>query len=447
MELVYVIIALVILLVAVFVFLKKPTNNLGVDIEDFQNLKTDLAVAQQQILNVKEEKLGIENSLQLRINRLEAEKTNLVEQVSYEKQQIVKLQEGFKAQEEKLIAQQTFIAQTQEKFAKDFELMATEILKQKSAEFTQVNRNNLDLLLNPLKENIKAFEDKVERVYKTESDERNILKGEITKMMELNKQISDEAQNLTKALKGDNKKQGNWGEMVLDKLMEGSGLIEGINYSKQGSYISDEGNRLLPDVVVFLPDEKHIVIDAKVSLIAYEKLVNAESDEERAVFIKQHINAIKSHITGLGAKNYQALYKINSPEFVLLFMPIESSFAIAVQYDQELFNYAWDKKVVIVTPSTLLATLKTVASIWKQEQQTKNAIDIATKAGALYDKFVGFVTDLQKVGEHLDKSQKVYQDAMGKLSVGNGNLVSRVENLKKLGAKATKSIDANLLEE
>lgn len=447
MELVYVIIALVILLVTVFVFLKKPTNNLGVDIEDFQNLKTDLAVAQQQILNVKEEKLGIENSLQLRINRLEAEKTNLVEQVSYEKQQIVKLQEGFKAQEEKLIAQQTFIAQTQEKFAKDFELMATEILKQKSAEFTQVNRNNLDLLLNPLKENIKAFEDKVERVYKTESDERNILKGEITKMMELNKQISDEAQNLTKALKGDNKKQGNWGEMVLDKLMEGSGLIEGINYSKQGSYISDEGNRLLPDVVVFLPDEKHIVIDAKVSLIAYEKLVNAESDEERAVFIKQHINAIKSHITGLGAKNYQALYKINSPEFVLLFMPIESSFAIAVQYDQELFNYAWDKKVVIVTPSTLLATLKTVASIWKQEQQTKNAIDIATKAGALYDKFVGFVTDLQKVGEHLDKSQRVYQDAMGKLSVGNGNLVSRVENLKKLGAKTTKSIDANLLEE
>ncbi|MFC5284313.1 DNA recombination protein RmuC [Pedobacter alpinus] len=447
MELAFVFVAVIILFVAVFIFLKKPANNASVDLAEYQNLITDLAVAQQQILNVKEEKLAIENNLQLRINKLEAEKANLIEQVSYEKQQIVKYQEGSKAQEEKLVAQQEFIAQTQEKFSKDFELMATEILKQKSAEFTQVNRTNLDLLLNPLKENIKAFEDKVEKVYKAESDERNVLKGEITKMMELNKKISEEAQNLTKALKGDNKKQGNWGEMVLDKLMEGSGLIEGINYSKQGSYISDDGNRLLPDVVVFLPDEKHIVIDAKVSLIAYERLVNAETDEEKAIFIKQHINAIKSHVTGLGTKNYQALYKINSPEFVLLFMPIESSFAIAVQYDQELFNYAWDKKVVIVTPSTLLATLKTVASIWKQEQQTKNAIDIATKAGALYDKFVGFVNDLQKVGEHIDKSQKVYQDAMSKLSVGNGNLVSRVENLRKLGAKATKSIDANLLDE
>lgn len=447
MELAFVFVAVIILLIAVFIFLKKPSYNDTVNLKEFQDLKTELAVAQQQIVNVREEKLAIENSLQLRINKLEAEKSSLIEQVSYEKQQIVKLQEGFKAQEEKLLEQKTFIAQTQEKFSKDFELMATEILKQKSAEFTQVNRTNLDLLLNPLKENIKAFEDKVEKVYKAESDERNILKGEITKMMELNKQISDEAHNLTKALKGDNKKQGNWGEMVLDKLMEGSGLLEGINYSKQGSYISDDGNRLLPDVVVFLPDDKHIVIDAKVSLIAYERLVSAETDEDKAIFIKQHIHAIKSHITGLGAKNYQALYKINSPEFVLLFMPIESSFAIAVQYDQELFNYAWDKKVVIVTPSTLLATLKTVASIWKQEQQTKNAIDIATKAGALYDKFVGFVNDLQKVGEHIDKTQKVYQDAMSKLSVGNGNLVSRVENLKKLGAKATKSIDSNLLEE
>jgi DNA recombination protein RmuC len=301
-------------------------------------------------------------------------------------------------------------------------------------------------LLNPLKENIKAFEDKVEKVYKSESDERNVLKGEITKMMELNKQISDDAANLTKALKGDNKKQGNWGEMVLDKLLEGSGLIEGTNYSKQSSFIAEDGNRLLPDVVIFLPDEKHIVIDSKVSLVAYEKLVNAE-DEDRESFIKQHINSIKTHIGGLSGKNYQDLYQINSPEFVLLFIPIESSFAIAVQHDQELFDFAWNKRVVIVTPSTLLATLKTVASIWKQEQQTRNAIDIATKAGSLYDKFVGFVSDLQKVGDSLEKSQKAYGEAMGKLTTGNGNLVNRVENLKKLGAKATKEIDSRLLED
>lgn len=447
MDLTLLIVAVVILLVAVFMFLKKPAVADGVSLDEYQSLKTQIAVAEQQLLDAKAEKQTLENSYLARLSKLESEKASLLEQVSFERQEMAKMQESAKAQQQLFELQKEFIAENQTRFSKDFELMANEILKRKSAEFTEVNRNNLDLLLNPLKENIKAFEEKVEKVYKSESDERNVLKGEITKMMELNKQISDEANNLTKALKGDNKKQGNWGEMVLDKLMERSGLLEGINYSKQGSYLAEDGGKLLPDVVVFLPDEKHIVIDSKVSLIAYERLVNAEIEEERNLFVKQHVAGIKAHINGLGAKNYHDLYQINSPEFVLLFVPIESSFAIAVQYDQELFDFAWNKRVVIVTPSTLLATLKTVASIWKQEQQTKNAIDIATKAGQLYDKFVGFVNDLQKVGEHLDKSQKVYQDAMGKLSVGNGNLVSRVENLKKLGAKATKNIDEKLLEE
>lgn len=447
MDLLLVIISVVILLLAVFLFLRKPVVADGVSKDEYQNLKTQLAVAEQQLLDGRAEKQVLEMNYTARINKLESEKASLLEQVSFERQELVKLQESAKAQQERFNLQKEFIAETQIKFSKDFELMANEILKRKSAEFTEVNRTNLDLLLNPLKENIKAFEDKVEKVYKSESDERNVLKGEIYKMMELNKQISDEANNLTKALKGDNKKQGNWGEMVLDKLMERSGLLEGVNYSKQGSFLSEDGNRLLPDLVVFLPDEKHLVIDSKVSLIAYERLVNAETEEERSLFIKQHVAGIKLHINGLGAKNYHDLYQINSPEFVLLFVPIESSFAIAVQYDQDLFDYAWNKRVVIVTPSTLLATLKTVASIWKQEQQTRNAIDIATKAGQLYDKFVGFVNDLQRVGDHLDKSQKVYQEAMNKLSVGNGNLVGRVENLKKLGAKATKSIDEKLLEE
>ncbi len=447
MDLVLVGIAFLILTVAVFLFLKKPAISSEHSLMENQDLKTQVAVKEQQVVSAKQEKIELEGKLLRTIDKLENEKTSLLEQLSFEKQEFAKLQESIKAHNQRFEAQKEFIVETQTKFSKDFELMANEILKRKSAEFTEVNRSNLDLLLSPLKENIKAFEEKVEKVYKSESDERNVLKGEITKMMELNKQISDEASNLTKALKGDNKKQGNWGEMVLDKLMERSGLLEGVNYSKQGSYVGEDGGRLLPDVVVSLPDEKHIVIDSKVSLVAYERLVNADTDEERGVFTKQHVAGIKNHITGLGSKNYHDLYQINSPEFVLLFVPIESSFAIAVQYDQELFDFAWNKRVVIVTPSTLLATLKTVASIWKQEQQTRNAIDIATKAGQLYDKFVGFVTDLQKVGDHLDKSQKVYQDAMGKLSVGNGNLVGRVENLKKLGAKATKNIDEKLLEE
>ena len=446
MEFALVIIAVIILLIAVFLFIKKPKSSSEIDLNEYNTLKTALAVSEQKVQSAKEEKLENESRLLERIARLEAEKTSLIAQITEEKTKLSKAEEAFNAQQERLKEQKAFIEESQIRFKTEFENVANQVLKAKTAEFTETNKANLDLLLNPLKENIKAFEEKVEKVYKSESDERNVLKGEITKMMELNKQISDDAANLTKALKGDSKKQGNWGEMVLYKLLEGSGLIEGTNYSKQSSFLAEDGNRLLPDVVVFLPDNKHIVIDAKVSLVAYERLVSADEDAKETL-IKQHINSIKNHITGLSGKNYQELYQINSPEFVLLFIPIESSFAVALQHDQDLFDFAWNKRVVIVTPSTLLATLKTVASIWKQEQQTRNAIDIATKAGQLYDKFVGFVSDLQKVGDSLDKSQKAYGDAMSKLSVGNGNLVSRVEQLKKLGAKATKEIDSKLLEE
>ncbi|WP_442796042.1 DNA recombination protein RmuC [Pelobium manganitolerans] len=447
MEIVILLVALVILLLAVILmFTNRKSKNTDSD-EMLQQLKTSVALAEQQTLNIREEKEALDHKMQLKIATLEQERLALYEELSLAKQASVKLQEMHRAQQERFEEQKQFIAEMQLRFSKDFELMASEILKQKSAEFTELNRNNLGLLLNPLKENLNAFRDKVEQVYKAESDERNVLKGEIIKMMELNKQISDEANNLTKALKGDNKKQGNWGEMVLDRLLERSGLLEGVNYSKQSSYIAHEGERMLPDVVVFLPDNKHLIIDSKVSLLAYERLVNAETDEDKIAFVKQHVAGIKSHINGLGGKNYHELYQINSPEFVLLFVPIESSFAIAVQHDQDLFDFAWNKRVVIVTPSTLLATLKTVASIWKQEQQTRNAIDIATKAGQLYDKFVGFHSDLLKVGDHLDKSQKVYQDAMNKLNLGQGNILNRVENLRKLGAKATKQIDERFLED
>jgi DNA recombination protein RmuC len=446
MEFVLLIIALIILLIAVFLFIKKPKSSTGISLEEYNQLKTELAVSEQKVKSSQAEKLDNEYKFSQRINRLEEEKTDLITQLTQEKNKLSRAEEAFNAQQERFQEQKAFVEASQISFKTAFENVANEVLKAKTAEFTEVNKTNLDILLNPLKENIKAFEQKVDNTYKAESAERFTLKGTIDELIKQTKLIQDDASNLTKALKGDNKKQGNWGEMVLDKLLEGSGLLEGTNYSKQTSFLAEDGNRLLPDVVIFLPEEKHIVIDSKVSLVAYEKLVNAE-DDDRDVLIKQHVNSIKAHITGLSGKNYQDLYQINSPEFVLLFVPIESSFAIAVQYDQELFDFAWNKRVVIVTPSTLLATLKTVASIWKQEQQTRNAIDIATKAGQLYDKFVGFIADLQKVGDSLDKSQKAYSDAMGKLTTGNGNLVNRVENLKKLGAKATKEIDSKLLEE
>ncbi len=451
--------SLCILCLSVFLFIKRPKNaadknELLIENEKF---KIAIAVAEQNLKNaqseasrindlIKEEKQDNEFKLLGRINRLEEEKQDLLDSLNIEKQKNSTITANLLSEKEKLEEQKQHIDSLQQKFKVEFENIANQILKQKTSEFTEVNKANLDILLNPLKENIKAFEQKIEQSYKTESAERFTLKGAIDELVKQTKLIQDDANNLTKALKGDNKKQGNWGEMVLDRLLEGSGLLDGINYSKQGNFTTEDGSRLLPDVILHLPENKHIVIDSKVSLVAYERLVHAE-DEEREGYLKQHLASIKSHILGLGAKNYHDLYQINSPEFVLLFIPIESSFAVAVQTDRDLFDFAWNKKVVIVTPSTLLATLKTVASIWKQEQQTRNAIEIATKAGALYDKFVGFINDMNKIGENIEKSQKAYADAMNKLTSGTGNLVSRAENIRKLGAKTSKLIDEKLLED
>ena len=449
--------AIVILLIAVVLFIKKPKAMDSLSADELLRLKAEndqlkisVARAEERATSLTLERDKTDLHLQDERLRYEANLRELNQELVAEKGRMAKAEESFKAQRERLAEQELYIQEIQQKFKLEFENVANKLLEEKSQKFTETNKTNLDLLLNPLKENIKQFEEKVEKVYKAESDERNVLKGEISKLMELNKQISEEANNLTRALKADTKKQGNWGEVILDRLLEASGLLEGESYTKQGKGLNladEEGNRFQPDVIINLPDNKHIVIDSKVSLLAYERLVNCELEEERETHLKQHIISIKSHINGLGGKNYQDLYGINSPDFVLLFVPIESSFAIAIQKDIELFDFAWNKKVVLVTPSTLLATLKTVASIWKQEQQTRNAIDIATKAGALYDKFVGFINDLKKIGDNIDRSKDAYQDAFNKLSAGSGNLIGRVETLRKLGAKTTKQIDQKFIED
>jgi len=266
------------------------------------------------------------------------------------------------------------------------------------------------------------------------------LREEVKKLYELNTKISDDANNLTKALKGDSKKQGNWGEFVLEKILERSGLTKGIEFEMQVSVKSDEGKRYQPDVVVFLPEKKHIIIDSKVSLTAYERLVNANEEEERKRYMNEHILSIRRHIKELSEKNYQSAKDMNSPDFVLLFIPIESSFGVAVQADQQLFNDAWTNKIVIVSPSTLLATLQTISSIWKQENQTRNAMEIAKQGGALYDKFVGFVIDLEKIGKNIHQVQESYEEAMKKLSTGSGNLINKAESIRKLGVKTFKRL-------
>ena len=351
-----------------------------------------------------------------------------------------------KGLEEKLNTQKAEVDTLQKTFTTEFENLANKILEDKSKKFTEQNKTNLENILNPLKENITKFEKKVDDTYKAEASERNSLKGEIKALVTLNKQISEEANNLAKALKGDTKKQGNWGEIILEKVLERSGLQKGAEYEMQVSMTAADGKRVQPDALIYLPDKKHIIIDAKVSLVAYEAFVNALSDEDREMNLAAHVTSVKNHIKGLSEKNYQGLGQLNTPDFVLLFMPIESSFSLAVQADNELFNYAWERKIVIVSPSTLLATLRTISSIWKQERQTRNALEIAKQSGDLYDKFVGFVDDLLAIGKKMNDAKSSYDDAMKKLSSGKGNLIRRVETIKELGAKTTKDISQPLLE-
>jgi len=326
-----------------------------------------------------------------------------------------------------------------------FKNLANEIMEEKSKKFTEQNQHNINEIMNPLRERIKDFQDKVEKSYSTEAAERNTLKGEIKKLVELNHKISEDANNLALALKGDSKKQGNWGEIVLENVLERSGLEKGREYDVQSSFVDNEGNRQQPDVIVYLPENKHIIVDSKVSLVAYEAFINAATEEEKAINLKNHVISVKRHIDELGKKNYQTLSNLHSPDFVLLFIPIESSFSIAVQADNELFNYAWDRKIVIVSPSTLLATLSTIASTWKQEKQARNVFEIAEESGKLYDKFCLLIDDLINVGKKMDTAKESYQDAMKKVYSGSGNIVKRIENIKKLGAKATKSLPTDLL--
>jgi DNA recombination protein RmuC len=327
----------------------------------------------------------------------------------------------------------------QEQLRKDFELLATKILDEKSEKFTLQNKENIKQILNPLQEKILVFEKKVEDTQKESISMHSALKEQLLGLKDLNQQMTKEATNLTRALKGDSKMQGNWGELVLERVLEKSGLEKDREYFVQQSFTTSDGSRVLPDVVLHLPDNKRMIIDSKVSLTDYERYVNAD-DDDRPQFLKAHVNSIKKHVDQLSDKKYEDLYDIESPDFVLMFIPIEPAFAIAVNDDNSLYIKAFEKNIVIVTPSTLLATLRTIDTMWNNEKQQQNAIEIARQAGALYDKFEGLVSDLTGVGKKIDDAKKDYSSAMNKLVEGKGNLITSVEKLKKLGAKAKKSL-------
>jgi DNA recombination protein RmuC len=373
---------------------------------DNQRLEQELRQLREQFaaeLNASREKY---------LNELNLEKDKL----SKAESRIARAEEIFKSQEERNQFLKAELEALHKKHTVEFENMANKILEEKSNRFTEQNKSNLDVILNPLKEKIKSFEEKVESTYKAESAERITLK------------------------------QGNWGELILEKVLERSGLVKDQEYRLQFSTSNDEGKRIQPDAVIMLPDNKHVIVDSKVSLVAYEAFCSAATDEDRDRCMKDHLLSVRNHVRQLSEKNYQSSLDFNTPDFVLLFIPIESSFSVAVQADQELFGFAWDKKIVIVSPSTLLATLRTIASIWKQERQTRNAIEIAKQSGALYDKFVGFIEDMEKMGKNIDASKSAYESAMNKLHKGSGNLVKRAQDIEKLGAKTTKQLSQKFLE-
>jgi DNA recombination protein RmuC len=377
--------------------------------------------------------------------RLQGELESTKNTLASQNEQVARITTENRYLRDQLDQQKAELEEVQKKLQTEFENIANRILKERSNEFVQHNEKNIGEILNPLKEKIASFEKKVDEAYDKEFRDKVSLREEVKKLTELNTRVSEEANNLTRALKGDVKKQGNWGEVILERVLERSGLTKGQEYEREEVVEGADMSVQRPDVIIHLPDNKHIIIDSKVSLVAYERLMSAETDEQRAHFMKEHIASLRSHVKLLSEKNYQNAHNINAPDFVLMFVPIESSFSIAVQGDNELFAFAWEKKIVIVSPTTLLATLRTISSIWKQENQSRNAQEIARLSGTLYDKLVGFVGDLSKLKENIDRAGSSYDEALKKLQNGNGNIFRTAERIKELGAKSNKQLPDELI--
>ncbi len=347
---------------------------------------------------------------------------------------------------EKIKALQTEIAFYKEnKFSLQFENLANKIFEEKQNVFKQQSQESMNVILSPLKDKLNEFNKRIEE----SSKERFALEKEIKRIVEVNEKMTSQTENLTKALKGNVKAQGNWGEVILEKILEDSGLRKDDDYITQGVSMglthTEDGSRLKPDVIVKLPEGKHIIIDSKVSLTHYERFCSEEDQTKRALHLKDFLGSMRTHVTGLEQRRYQDTEKLGTPDFVLMFVPIEGAYSLAVQEDRELHSFAWNKKVIIVCPTTLFATLRTIASIWRMELQNQNAIEISNRGGALYDKIVGFVDDMLRLGKQIDTTKNTFDDALGKFSTGKGNILRQTEQLKELGAKAGKSLPKELL--
>lgn len=383
------------------------------------------------------------NQLQDRFSESEIQNRELHQNLSAQEQITLNLEEKLRSQRDEVMA-------LQEQSRIEFQNIANKLLEEKSQKFTLQNKTQLNDVLHPLKEKIKEFEDGLHRKFRDESQDRISLKEEIKMLRSLNEQLSQDANNLASALKGDNKTQGDWGEYQLEMLLTKAGLNKDIHYRTQNSFANQEGNQRRPDFIINLPDDKHLVIDSKVSLVAYDKYFNAQTPEKQKKHLKAHLQSVRQHVRDLHSKQYQDLYQINSPDYLLLFIPIEPAFALCTQQDATLFDEALEKNIVIVTTSTLLATLRTVSYIWKQEKQKDSVLEIARQSGLLYDKLVGFVEDLQQVGQRLNQAQTAYHGAMNKMQNSPNfgtTLLGRAEKIRALGARTSKRLPKELVKE
>jgi DNA recombination protein RmuC len=405
--------------------------------------------AQNEVIALRERLEGLDKNL----SRVSSERDVARSERAVASQELNELKTSFvqlqtlQEQENKAaVAKLKILEESEKRLAEQFENLANRIFDEKHEKFSETSKAGVENLLKPVKDQLDNFRKKVEDVYDKESKDRTSLFNEITSLKQLNERMSADALNLTKALKGDNKAQGNWGEIQLERILEASGLVKGREYEVQVSATNEEGKRYIPDVIVHLPEKKDVIVDSKVSLVAYDRYHSAETEEERQVAIKAHVASVRGHVNALGEKGYEDLEGVNSLDFVIMFVPIDAALLLALEHDRELTDVAFTQNVWLVSPMNLVGTLRIIYNIWRFEYQNRNAVEIATQAGRMHDKFVSFVESLQEVGKHIDKTQSAYEKAHKQLSTGTGNLVLRTQQLEKLGAKAKKALPDSLVQ-
>ena len=439
MENILIIVGLVaVILVAGIGYLKKAIGSIG----QTSGSSEEHAAAKAEVLQLRERLSGLEDDL----SRVAGERDQLRSELSSLTAEHAQLKTRHQIESEASVEKLRVLEESEKRLAEQFENLANRIFDEKHKKFSTTSKESVENLLKPVKDQLEGFRKKVEDVYDKESKDRTSLFNEISSLKKLNERMSEDALNLTKALKGDNKTQGNWGEIQLERILEASGLVKGREYEVQVSAHNEEGKRYIPDVVVHLPEKKDVIVDSKVALVAYDRYHSAETEADKQLAIKEHVAAVRGHVNGLGEKAYEDLDGVNSLDFVIMFVPIDAALLLALELDPELTDVAFSKNVWLVSPMNLVGTLRVIYNIWRFEYQNRNSIEIATEAGKLHDKFVLFAESLQDVGKHIDRSQAAYAKAHGQLTSGSGNLVGRTLKLEKLGAKAKKAIPESLLQ-